>query len=743
MVKGRRRAHTEAIGVRHSPLHRNATDLVSRVPVPRRSRLSRGLRAVAVTAVAAYAVAAVTGVAGARAVAPATWSDALWLCCCGVCLVGVLALVRSSLLRGSGPPWIDAAIGSLAFAAIGAALVLQPLVDDDGAGASGFASDLVDSLLAARWAPLLLVIALVAWQTPNFMTGARVRGWESLVATICFAAVGLTLTTYDHWHGLGDIAVVLATLTLLAAFVRAAMTFAEMRTLAHGRELSMHRRLILDAAGEGIVGTDEDGTITFANPAAARMTGYEREELTGRDLHMTMHHTRADGSAYAVADCPMHRSLREQVIAHCDADVYWRRDGTSFPVEFTTTPIVERGRTQGAVVVFRDIAERLEIARVKDQLTSVVSHELRTPLTAIRGSLGLLESGALGPLPERGRRMIEIAVQNTERLVRLINDILDLERIDSGAIELVRAPCDAEQLIGSATDAVLPMAVEAGVTLAVHTQPAMLAADADRLVQTLTNLISNAVKFSAPGSTVQIHSERRDGEMLFAVTDHGRGVPADKLETIFERFEQVDASDSRSKGGTGLGLSICRSIVEQHGGRIWAQSAPGEGCTLTFVVPVAACDGDAPLDGGPAHAAVARDDAFTVLIVEDDPEVAAVLSAVLEHRGVESAAARGGSEALELGRKRIPDLIALRAGLPDVEGIGIVEWLRRYEPLSAVPIVVYAPAELMQAERSRRTLGFVTTILTKTEVSAAEFERRMLELLAPPRTPRAPAEALT
>ena len=226
-----------------------------------------------------------------------------------------------------------------------------------------------------------------------------------------------------------------------------------------------------------------------------------------------------------------------------------------------------------------------EHARVKDEFISVVSHELRTPLTSIRGSLGLLESGALGPLPDKGQRMVEIAVQSSDRLVRLINDVLDLERIDCGAIDLREVPCDAEQLIAAAVEIMLPLALAAEVTLTVDAAPARLEGDADRLVQTLTNLIGNAVKFSPRGGTVRITSKRAGGEVLFSVADRGRGIPADKLETIFERFAQVDSSDSRQKGGTGLGLAISREIVEHHGGRISVLSALDEGSTFTFVVP--------------------------------------------------------------------------------------------------------------------------------------------------------------
>ena len=172
------------------------------------------------------------------------------------------------------------------------------------------------------------------------------------------------------------------------------------RSEAAVREALEQHESILKAA-DGIYGLDRDGRVTFANPAAARMTGHEVEELLGRRSHELVHHTRPDGTPYPDEECPMSASLENGVVHHSENDVYWRKDGTSFPVEFTSTPTVEGGKVTGAVVVFRDITERREIERAKDEFISVVSHELRTPLTSIRGSLGLLESGVLGPLPEK------------------------------------------------------------------------------------------------------------------------------------------------------------------------------------------------------------------------------------------------------------------------------------------------------------------------------------------------------
>ena len=430
------------------------------------------------------------------------------------------------------------------------------------------------------------------------------RGNGTLAVTAGFGAVGLCVLVVGQHHELSPVADVLATATLVLGFLRAAMTFGEMKANSQSRELSAQRASILDAAGDGIMGIDADGVLIFVNPAAARMVGYPPHELISRDLHSLVHHTRPDGRAYARDECPVLTSLADGSIHHCDHDVYWRKDGSCFPVNYTSTPLVDDEAITGAVVVFRDITTRREVERIKDEFISVVSHELRTPLTSIRASLGLLESGALGTLPEEGQRMIEIAVRNSNRLDYLINDILDLERIEAGTMNLHHESCDGATLIACAVESVLPMATENGVTLTVGAGSASLEADAERIVQTLTNLIGNAVKFSPRHSTVHICCQRRHDEVLFTVSDRGCGIPAHKLDTIFERFEQVDSSHSRGKGGTGLGLAICRSIVGQHGGRIWAFSTPGEGSMVSFVIPAARTSqhpAEVPMDGDHAR----------------------------------------------------------------------------------------------------------------------------------------------
>lgn len=252
-----------------------------------------------------------------------------------------------------------------------------------------------------------------------------------------------------------------------------------------------------------------------------------------------------------------------------------------------------------------EIEARKQAEKKKDELISIVSHEIKTPLTSMRASLGLLMAGNFGSLQPPGQRMLEIALSSTDRLVRLVNDILDLERIESGIDMRFTENCDIPDLMIQATEIVQTMAQEAQVMLSVSAIPLKRRVNPDRIIQVLTNLLTNAIKFSPPGSTVLLTAELHSAEngqqnggknsssscqlpteeLLIKVKDPGRGIPPNKLESIFDRFQQVDVSDSREKGGSGLGLAICRNIVQQHGGRIWAESSPNAGTTFYFTLP--------------------------------------------------------------------------------------------------------------------------------------------------------------
>jgi len=228
---------------------------------------------------------------------------------------------------------------------------------------------------------------------------------------------------------------------------------------------------------------------------------------------------------------------------------------------------------------------------MKDEFISTVSHELRTPLTSLRASLGLISSGTLDKRPEKQRQMVDMAIGNSDRLIRLVNDILDFENVQKGKLSFDRQPVEAIDLLRRAADVAYSVASQARITLHVDAPPAPVMADEERILQVLNELVTNAIKFSARDTTIRLTAQPRgsddkaSSEVRFTVEDQGRGIAPEKLDRIFERFQQGDASDSRALGGTGLGLALCRSIVEQHGGRIWAESTPGHGSRFHFTLP--------------------------------------------------------------------------------------------------------------------------------------------------------------
>jgi signal transduction histidine kinase len=263
----------------------------------------------------------------------------------------------------------------------------------------------------------------------------------------------------------------------------------------------------------------------------------------------------------------------------------------SVDVTYIPHRLSKRGKVQGFFALTSDISDRKAIERMKDEFISVVSHELRTPLTSIHSALKILATGRLGDLSKDGRQMLGIADENTDRLVRLVNNVLDLQRIESGAVTMDRQACNTADLMVKATEAMQAMAQQQKITLSTQPVAIPLWVDPDYIVQALTNLLSNAIKFSPPETIVtlsaqQLQPSKRQSIVEFRIQDQGQGIPPDKLESIFERFNQVDSSDARKKGGTGLGLTICRKIIEQHHGKIWAESVEGQGSRFVFTLPI-------------------------------------------------------------------------------------------------------------------------------------------------------------
>jgi len=473
----------------------------------------------------------------------------------------------------------------------------------------------------------------------------------------------------------------------IAAIETAAASLGQMlaRSRERGRadELTRQQEILLDSVADGICGVDRHGLVSFANPAAGRLLGTPAAGLTGRPVHELLH-----GSAPAAQKCGPDCALRratERHVAAAGEDKIFRSDGSSLPTEYFFTPILDHGRFSGSVLSFRDISQRYALDRLKDEFISTVSHELRTPLTSIRGALGLLSSGILGELNEKASNLLRIATSNSDRLVRLINDILDLERIQSGRAPITFRPVQLSQIVQQAIEGMAPVADAAGVQLLHDTTQVEISGDLDRLLQVMTNLLSNAVKFSPPNASVSVMIRPGPTGVTLSVIDHGRGIPADKLETIFGRFQQVDASDSRQKGGSGLGLAICRTIVQQHSGRIWAERNPVRGSTFRVFLPYQQLPA-APEPGSGLEAEAQG----TVLLADANIYTRPMVARQLARHGYRVVEAESVEQTIEAARG--VKAILLDTSLDGMNGWEILPMLRRKDPASQVPIVLLSVA---------------------------------------------------
>jgi PAS domain S-box-containing protein len=454
------------------------------------------------------------------------------------------------------------------------------------------------------------------------------------------------------------------------------------RSQERGRteELYRQQEILLDSVSDGICGVDRRGFISFANPAAARLLGADAANITGRPVHDVLHGA-APANHRCDEDCPLRRAYgREKAAAGEDA--IFRADGSSFPAEYVLTPIAEQGNFSGSVLSFRDISQRYALDRLKDEFISTVSHELRTPLTSIRGALGLLSSGMLGQVNDKAANLLRIALNNSDRLVRLINDILDLERIQSGREPLAFRPVQLAQIVRQAIDGMAPVADAAGVQLIHDTTQVEIDADPDRMLQVLTNLLSNAVKFSPPNSTISVMLRPGSSGVTLSVIDQGRGIPADKLEAIFGRFQQVDATDSRQKGGSGLGLAICRTIVQQHSGRIWAERNPVRGSTFRAFLPYK----PAPIE--PPRTVFDHETGYgTVLLADSNPASRPHIANLLVSHGYRVVETASVEETLAAAHDGV-EAILLDTSLDGMNGWEILPLLRRLRPNARTPIVL-------------------------------------------------------
>jgi PAS domain S-box-containing protein len=490
----------------------------------------------------------------------------------------------------------------------------------------------------------------------------------------------------------------------------------ERRRAAEALRASEQRtRAILENMLGGLIMVDGEAVIEFVNPAAERMFGYSGAELLGQSLQVLV--PVKPGVDVGV----FMRQAAEKAMGRVTEWEGRRKNGEVFPFELALFQFDTPGgrRVAGSIV---DLTARREVDRLKREFMSSISHELRTPLTSIRGSLGLLAGGVLGPLSAEAGEIVAVAERNAVRLIGLINDILDLERLEGGRLEMDFEAVETSPIVSRALEAVQSFAAQAEVSLVAEPFSVRVRADADRLVQVLVNLVSNAVKFSLAGGTVTVRVVPGPSMAEFQVEDRGRGVPPVLREAIFERYRQVEASDSRRKGGAGLGLAICKSIVEQHGGTIGVRDAEGAGSTFWFHIPLTS-------SARPSLSGTIKGARGLALLVDDDEELLSILELRLAQDRVATQRATTAREAIAAAHALKPDVLVLDLGLPDGDGSQVVEALRRDKTLRALPLLVYTGRDLSAGDRERLVLG-PTRYLTKSRETGDEFRSIVLELLA-------------
>jgi PAS domain S-box-containing protein len=352
----------------------------------------------------------------------------------------------------------------------------------------------------------------------------------------------------------------------------------------------------VESARNGIVITDPnrpDNPIIYANPAFGELTGFGVDEIIGQNCRFLQGGDRDQSAIGAIREA----IVKEQPITTILRN--YRKNGSLFWNELTVSPVHDAtGRLLNFVGVQNDITARVEAERRVSEFYSVMTHELRTPLSSIHGALTAMEDGCAGRLPSNAKKLIAIAIQNSTRLVGLISDLLDWKKIEAGQFELHWQPGNPEDAIDVVLCEMNPAANRAAITLdkEIHSHHE-IHFDQDRIVQVLGNLVSNAIKFSAPETRVVIRLETSLGATRFSVIDEGPGIEAQHLDKLFVKFQQLDSCDKRQKGGTGLGLAIAKTLVELHGGRIGVSTQPGRGSTFWFEIfdqpPIQSRDSDA------------------------------------------------------------------------------------------------------------------------------------------------------
>jgi two-component system, sensor histidine kinase and response regulator len=467
-------------------------------------------------------------------------------------------------------------------------------------------------------------------------------------------------------------------------------------------------RLILASVDEGICGMDTEGRAAFLNTAGARMLGYNPEELIGASLHARIHYAYPDGSPFPQEDCPMYHTARDGKPCIVSDEVLWRKDGSSVPVEYSTTPIMKGGTVVGTVVAFRDITERLRAqaellaakdtaeaaTRAKSDFLANMSHEIRTPMNAILGMTHLALKTDLSPKQADYLTKVRSAAQS---LLGIINDILDFSKIEAGKLDIESTEFHFEDALDNLSTVVGHKAQDKGLEFLISAQPEIpsnLVGDPLRLGQILINLVNNAVKFTDHGEvmlTVALEEKNEDRVKLkFNVRDTGIGMTSEQCSRLFQAFSQADTSTTRKYGGTGLGLSISKRLVEMMDGKIWVESEPGVGSQFQFTAWFGIGTGKKEKRFIPDLAGI------RTLIVDDNAQARAILTEMLGAFALRAESVASGEDAVrEIAAADAQDpyrLVLMDWYMHGMDGLEASRIIKRNDRLKNVPKIVMVTA---------------------------------------------------
>ncbi len=495
------------------------------------------------------------------------------------------------------------------------------------------------------------------------------------------------------------------------------------RQEADFKQLAADNELILSSAGEGICRVDPSGVIVYANPTSAQMLGRHVEELIGRNMREFVHAVGTERSPFLADEWSTDEAVKSAEETGTSEDIYCRADGTTFPVEYTAAPVHERGQITGAVIIFTDVTTRRELEaeaqlkraaeqanQAKSEFLSRMSHELRTPLNAILGFGQLLERS---PLEERQHRHTEHILKGGRHLLALIDEVLEISRIESGSLGISVEPVHLAQAVSDALELIAPIADEHEVTIETeigdHADVYVLA-DLQRLKQVLLNLLSNAVKYNLPEGRIRIKAWADGQTLTLAVSDTGPGIAAADLPRLFAPFDRLGAEATRVEG-TGLGLTLSRRLAEAMGGSIEVESELGAGSTFQLRLALSPPPAARPAHG-PRHEARTSSAARTVLCIEDNIANLRLIEEILGGENIEVIAAASGQLGVDIAASALPDVVLLDVNLPDMRGDRVLRALRARQQTAAIPVIAVT-ADATDAQRRLMLALGVSAYLTK------------------------------